>query len=320
LVHGVLPESGLAAIYGHSGAAKTFLYLDLMAALAEGGDWFGYSLPGGLRIVLVVLEGEGGFRNRVEAWERDRGRPFPDGVRFVFQGFNLLNTIDVLALAAAIEADGGADVVVVDTLNRAAPGAEENSSRDMGHILERSKELQGCFGGLLIFVHHLGKDTTKGMRGHSSLLAALDAAIEATRAGDRREWSVAKSKDGQDGNSHGFRLESVQLGTDDDGKPITSCVVRSDDVAVGRKRKSPAGDNQKIVFRALPQVFAESFHLGKAGAPASRACIQIDELVDKVRDKLPVQEGRRTERAKQAIKSLVASGHLCCNENWVWFA
>lgn len=99
-------------------------------------------------------------------------------------------------LAAAIEDAGGADVVMIDTLNRAAPDMDENSSRDMGMALEGCKQLQALTGGLVALVAHTGKDVTKGLRGHSSLFAALDAAIEVSRDDTQRQWKSGKVKDG----------------------------------------------------------------------------------------------------------------------------
>jgi putative DNA primase/helicase len=111
----------------------------------------------------------------------------------MLQPFKLTDGQDVLDLAAVVPAGA---VVVVDTLNRAAPTADENSSRDMGEILEAAKTLQTLTRGLVVLVHHTGKNAAAGLRGHSSLFAAMDAAIEVSREGDRREWKVAKSKDG----------------------------------------------------------------------------------------------------------------------------
>ena len=99
----------------------------------------------------------------------------------------------------------------------------------MGRILEAAKRLQRLTAGLVVVVHHTGKDATKGLRGHLSLFAALDAAVEVTREGDRREWKVAKAKHGQDGAGHPFRLETVDLGEDDEGEPVTSCTIEPDD-------------------------------------------------------------------------------------------
>lgn len=60
--------------------------------------------------------------------------------------------------------------------------------------------------GLVVLVHHTGKDTAQGMRGHSSLFAALDGAIEVKRNNAGRTWTVAKTKDGEDGKTTAFKL------------------------------------------------------------------------------------------------------------------
>lgn len=323
IIHGVLPAEGTGAVYGASGSGKSFLLIPMVVQLAEeGGYWFGHRVKGGRRIVVVVLEGEAGFRLRIEAWEKANGRPFPPSVHFVFQAFNLTNRLDVLALAVAIEDAGGADVVVIDTLNRAAPGTDENSSRDMGLIIEATKELQGMTGGLVLLVHHAGKDSSKGMRGHSSLHAALDVAIEVTRSEDRREWIVAKSKDGTDGEAHPFRLEVVDLGEDEEGEPITSCVVVAAEPQDGRQRarpKLPKGGNQRIVYDALGPLFRDAHTFGKAGAPAVRPCIELEPAVLAIRGRLvDVESKRRTERTRQAITGLVGMGVLGHNEGWLW--
>jgi hypothetical protein len=209
-VRGALPAHGLAGIYGASASGKSFLALDIGAAIAEGGEWFGYRVKPA-PVVYVALEGEAGFRLRVAAWEQGNGRPLPSGPRLVLQPFRLTDPQDVPDLAAAALTAGAGAVTMLDTLNRAAPEADENASADMGRIIEAAKNLQRLTAGLVVLVHHSGKDAANGLRGHSSLFAALDAAVEVTREGDRREWKTAKAKDGQDGATHPFRLEVVEL-------------------------------------------------------------------------------------------------------------
>ena len=106
-------------------------------------------------------------------------------------------------------------------------------------------------GGLVVLIHHTGKDATKGLRGHSSLFAALDAAVEVSRDGERREWKVAKSKDGQDGDEHPFRLEVVELGEDGDGEPVTSCVIAPEEAPAGGKRGCKLSPAAKVALDAL---------------------------------------------------------------------
>ena len=246
-VRGVLPDKGLAAIYGPSGSGKSFLAFDMAAAIAGGVHWFGcrvHRAP----VVYVVLEGAGGLQQRVRAWETDRCKALPDQLGQVIQPFSLTNIIDLADMAAVVP--HGA-VVFIDTLNRAAPTADENSSRDMGEILEAAKRLQTHTGGLVVLVHHTGKDTTRGLRGHSSLFAALDAAVEVSRDGAQRAWAVAKSKDGADGAARGFSLEVVGLGNDLEGEPLTSCVVRPvDEPLCGRKVLSPSLEAAMAAYRA----------------------------------------------------------------------
>src|SRR5690606_31022552 len=106
----------------------------------------------------------------------------------------LLSPKDLKDLGMSIKARGSTDgVVIIDTLNRAAPGMDENSSVDMGHAIHAAKLIQQGLGGLVLLVHHSGKDAAKGMRGHSSLYAALDAASEVKRSGPDRVWSLAKA-------------------------------------------------------------------------------------------------------------------------------
>lgn len=320
-VHGVYPAKGVGAIYGPSGSGKSFLVIDLMAAVAGADSWFGHKVRPG-RVVYVMLEGAAGLAKRIRAWEEVNERPFPDGVSFLVESFRLLERDHVLSLASAIDALGGADVVVIDTLNRAAPGADENSPEDAGRMLEALQQLQNMIGGLVLVVHHTGKDATKGMRGHSSLFAAMDGAIVTTRSGDVREWSIDKVKDGRDGEAHPYRLRAVEVGEDEDGDPITSCAVVQPEqgayVPELNRPRPPKGGNQRIVYDALGPLFREAHAFGKAGAPATRPCIELEAAVLKVRDRLTVEPKRRTERARQAITGLVASGVLGSNEGWIW--
>jgi AAA domain len=249
-VRGILPTMGLAALYGPSGSGKSFLALDLATAIAEGRRWFGCRVEAA-DVVYVALEGEAGVSVRAGAWEVHNGRCLPDGLGVLLQPMRLTEAQDVADLASIVPTGA---VVFIDTLNRAAPTADENSSRDMGEILSAAKALQARTGGLVVLVHHTGKDTSRGLRGHSSLFAAMDAAIEVTRAVDRREWSVAKSKDGQDGGAQGFSLVTVSMGTNEDGEPVTSCVVApAGPVAVQAK---PMSEGQRQALEALTLALA----------------------------------------------------------------
>ena len=323
MVRGVLPLEGLAALYGPSGSGKSFLVLDVAASVAGGAyDWFGRRVAP-CSVTYCALEGEAGMGKRVSAWSLHHKKSVPDCLRFITQPFDLLNGGDVAELAKAVQVAGGAGgLVILDTLNRAAPGADENSSVDMGNIIAAAKRLQTLTGGLVLLVHHTGKDATKGLRGHSSLYAALDGAIEVNKTDSRREWSVAKSKDDETGSLHPFRLKIVTVGTDDEGEEITSCVAVPDLLMDGALRRilPPKSGNQKIIWEALGHVLKQSTCFGKAGAPVGRPCVTLDEAIQQTRDRLVCDPKRQTERTQAAISGLVARGLLEHREGWLWIS
>lgn len=248
-VKGVLPIEGLGAIYGRSGTAKGFLVEDMGCAIAEGRPWFGHRTKQG-PVLHVVLEGASAIPARVRAWEAHNNRAFPDNFRIVTQPFVLTSEQDVQQLAAICPPGC---TIFIDTLNRATPGHDENSGKDMGVIIAAASRLQLLVGGLVILVSHTGKDAEKGLRGHSSLFAALDGAIAVNRTEAGRSIKIDKVKDGADGSEFEFRLEVVTIGTDEDGDNITSCVVIpkvTDHIFSGSIEKSP-----RVEFRFAMQMF-----------------------------------------------------------------
>ena len=324
-VRGVLPYEGIGAIFGPSGSGKSFLTLDLLATVASGGEWFGCGVKPA-PVLYIALEGEAGISQRVKAHEMKHG-PVSPGFRFMLQALDIRNAGDRADLVQAIKAAGWCGgVLCLDTLNRAAPGMDENDSKSMGEVIGAAKALQAELGGLVLLVHHTGKDATKGMRGHSSLHASLDAAVEVCRDGDRREWKMHKSKDGEDGEAHPFRLEVVEVGSDDEGEPITSCVVAPEESTGDAVRRAlpPKSGNQRVIWDALGELFRAAGSYAPEGAPKElppgRPCLSLDAAIDGARTRLVCDPKRQTERTQAAITGLINRGLLEHREGWIWCA
>lgn len=287
-VKGVIPEQGIGAIYGPSGCGKSFLAIDLAMRIAQGGEWFGHRVKQH-PVLYVCLEGEAGLSVRVKAYRAVNGS-IAHGIDFIDQPFNLLEPADVRDVVGVITNRATPHgVVIIDTLNRAAPGMDENSSVDMGHAVAAAKALQTSIGGMVLLVHHTGKDASKGMRGHSSLHAALDTAIEVRREGDSREWSVAKAKDGADGGGHQFKLEVIDCGLDSDGDAITSCVVKPGQSGLKVK---PLTASQQIGMKA----FTEAALHNNAPTPDDK---RVRATLEQWRDAYYSRSGAGTTDAKR---------------------
>lgn len=311
LIDDVLPSSGLASVYGNSGAGKSFVCLDMAASVASGRDWFGHRTKR-RQVVYIVLEGQAGFRRRVAAWEKHNEMAFPSDVKFVFDSFSLSPNDHALQLGKLIKEDDGAGLVVVDTLNKAASGMDENSSSDMGSLIEGASILQHMTGGLVLLVHHPGKDASRGLRGHSSLYAALDTVIEVERDGQVIRWRLVKSKDGEDRIAHAFKLLQVEVGQNDYGKPLTSCVIQEvEGYSVQQLQIEPRGNHQKVILAEFKSLMREKQMLCAATGDEWPDGIAFDEAVNQLKLKLDgVDPGHRQTRAKAALERLVQMGYL----------
>lgn len=317
-VRGILPSEGLAALYGPPSCGKSFLAIDMLAAIADGRTWFDHATIAA-PCVYVGLEGEAGVAQRVQAYCAKRTAP--DRLRVVLTPLDLRRHDDREQLAAAIlDAGMGAGVVAIDTLNRAAPGVDENDASSMGLLIDAAKDLRERVGGLVLLVHHAGKDITRGLRGHSSLLAALDCVLEVTREGDRRGWQLAKAKDAGDDEARPFRLDVVELGTDGDGWPVSSCIVAPEAPAAKAvsEAKYPHGGNQRIVWDGIGKLLKESKSFGQGGAPLMRPCIRLDDAIAGLHGCLTCEPKRQSERIGQAITGLVNRGVLSLRDGWLW--
>lgn len=316
IVKGLIPSEGLVALYGPSGSGKSFLAFDLAAALARGAAWFGMKVKVS-PVVYVALEGEGGYKNRLAAWEQAHKEAVSQNLKFILQPFKLTDPGDVEEIASVVPKHS---VVIIDTLNRAAPTTDENSSKEMGILLEASKALQAKINGLVILVAHTGKDATRGLRGHSSLFAALDGAIEVTKSNDNRAWEIAKAKDGVDGLKYPFKLKVHDLGKDEDGDAITSCTVERDNSALFAPSE-PSGKVQKEALKHLRGLIRSSQIKGKANCLGS--CVRFDDAVDKLAPTLlSTAKNKQVNRARQLINDLVKGGYLHHgmqgDEGWLW--
>jgi len=315
----IFPSGGIGAIFGASRSGKSFLTIDLAAAIAEGAPWFGYKTIAS-PVIYLMLEGQGGLANRKRAWERANKRPLPSALKVVIDPFQLTEEQDLADFTAVIP-EGA--TIFIDTLNRAAPTADENVSKDMGTIIQAAETLQRSSGGLVIIVHHTGKDASRGMRGHSSLFAAMDAAIEVVRTDNGRQWQVAKSKDGEDGTEVAFKLVVHDLGKDSDGEEITSCSVERD-LGTLFAKPAPKGNRQVPAFKAVKSELAKSTTLGIGASTAQTQCAKVDDLIPVIAGTLTTTKAnQRTNEAKKILDSLIAGGHLgsgldAANDGWCW--
>ena len=85
---------------------------------------------------------------------------------------------------------------------------------------------------------------------------ALDTEIQVSKNENEMVAEITKQKDGIDGFRFAFNLQSVEIGKDEDGDPITSCIVHHLDQPMIQMPKVFQGKNEKYIMDYITGVFS----------------------------------------------------------------
>jgi len=239
-VSDVLISQGLACIYGESGTGKTFLALDLALSICTGKEWFGHTTHQA-PVTYLYLESSQGIKKRMNAWKNHNQHFLLQNFHFMTEQIDISSTASIDELSQLLNrTNKSRGVIVIDTLSAATSGMDENSSRDMGKVISNLKTLSFGTKCLVILIHHSGKNSEKGLRGHSSLFAAADSIIKV----NSESFRIEKNKDGEKNQGYKFKLTPIDL-----GQGVTSCAVTS--IPQSDKPLFSVGKNQEVILTAL---------------------------------------------------------------------
>ncbi len=211
LIDNVLDQGTCALLYGYRGTLKTFIALDWGLCGATGRSWQGRQTEQS-RVLCVAAEGAFGSKARVGAWETGwQISVSDDNFSLLPRPVNLTQAPDVANLGALISW-GGFSLVIIDTLARCMVGADENSAKDIGIVVDRLYWLLDKTPGrrgVVLGVHHTGKDA-RTLRGSSAFEAGVDTVYSVTRDGGMVTLNREKRKDGPEPDRHELRLDLIE--------------------------------------------------------------------------------------------------------------
>jgi hypothetical protein len=253
LVKGLIPRVGITVVWGPPKSGKSFWTFDAVMHVALGWEYRGRRVHQG-PVVYCAFEGQSGIEARVEAF---RLRFLPEetsNIPFYLEPVTLDLVKDHPELIAAIGHQLGDNLpvaIVLDTLNRSLQGSESNDE-DMSAYVKAADSLREAFHCAVIIVHHCGIAGDRP-RGHTSLSGAVDAQLSVKRdSADNILLEVELMKDGPQGEQIASRLEcGVEVGTDEDGDIITSCIVTPADKPVKAESEPKLSKNQQTMFAIL---------------------------------------------------------------------
>ena len=344
LVDSIIPKRSFVALYAPPASYKSFISLDLAEAIATGRDWMGYRIPKKGAVLYICGEGHGGMGARVKACKIQNKSPDGANLYIIRAQLNLRSSPEDFAeLLDAIndliaEIDEPLEIIILDTLMRMSGGGfNENSSEDMGAFITQAGKLQEIFECALMVIHHSGKDVTKGLRGHSSLLGAVDTELEIQRQDSvinsadtsvigNAILTVSKQKDGADSIQIGIEIVLVEIGTSDLGfETLTSLAIRQNqDIASstqkGSKNNAGSGGNQRLEMDSLMKVIKAKASYREVDG-TSRYGVALDDWRAEFWSMKGCTEEDKASFKKawlRARERLVAVNKIVIGDNWVW--
>ena len=284
LIKDIMPAESFMALYGRPGSYKSFVALYLSCCIAMGSEAFGKDAVQG-SVVYIAGEGGAGLKRRWDALRIHHDIEDDAPVYFIKAQLNLRSTLeDAEAVIVAIRELGVVpSLIVVDTFARAFAGGEENSAKDVGEAVSVLGYLQEQMRCGVLIVHHAGKDESRGMRGSSALLGAVDLELECKKISSETsservgQLTITKQKDGEDGVLLGYKMIVVPLSNiDPDATSLAVEPVDNDTVAKIALKKERRETHNEVGVRVLEQAIREAGKVieGKGdGIPADVKCV-----------------------------------------------
>lgn len=209
LIANTFDQDALVLLAGHWGTYKSFVALDWAASIATGTPWNTREV---LQQSVLYIAGEGlhGIKQRLRAWQHDRGVQIPDDMFTLMPDFfQVLDGGDINELISYIQGRGY-KFIVIDTLSRALGGNDENANAVMASVIAAGDRIrQATQGGTVMFVHHTGKDKTT-VRGGVALEAGVDCVYMTAGGEGEVLLKRTKRKDGPLEDEHQLEFLEVQ--------------------------------------------------------------------------------------------------------------
>lgn len=324
IVKGMIEQGAFIVIYGPSGSGKSFFTADLAQHIATGQPWRGRKVWKGL-VVYIASEAGTSILKRFVGWRDNRMGESSERIPLAIltRGPDLMNNVQVALLCdqlAQLQEEAGLPLVFVvfDTLSRSMPGADENSTEDMSMAVNVADHIRQRFDAASAYVHHTGKDSTKGPRGAYALYAAADLVLLV----QDKVASVEKVRDGLMTDKFPFTLETVEIGVDADGDPVMTCLLNATDAEPYQQPKAQIKGIAAVALQALrEEIAANGQALPETSTiPKGARGVKLDQWRERFRirygeDKDASVRAKAFWRAKDVLLSANAIG---LSDPWAW--
>jgi putative DNA primase/helicase len=308
---------------------KSFLLLEMAQCLCTRRAFFGNEVftPG--KVFYICGEGRGALERRLKALKIIKGG-FNENLMILDTPINIDSSIDMGRLKNMI-AEHIPRLVIFDTFASLNNGTNENDPSEVARTLRLIKET--CRNGETssLFIHHLGKDESRGGRGASNFKTDVDFLFEMKRLPDSMMASLSciKMKDGDNFSDIYMTANIVELGlTRQDGNETTSLILQpSDYVPTEKNNSKPLGVVSKNILTVLhqalekngvepPQEIKNKFPDSPKNCPVK--VVHLDDFRPFAYPYLNVAKDSKRMSLKRCIENLEENGKVMFFNDYLW--
>jgi hypothetical protein len=262
LIDGVLSTTGLVFLGGQGSAGKSFIAVGMAVALATGQPFFGRTVNERVGTLIIAAEGREDMQARIEAAKKHAHvegdlpivwMPVPDF------GDALLKDLDRVNAWMQAKHNIRLGMITLDTVSASFNLKEEDNNAEAAKVCKVLRRLGDHINGVMLPVHHFGKDKERGLRGASAwgfnadMAIAVNADIAPDGTVSNRSLAVTKDRGGVQGPVSAFELVTVEL-TTADGEVFTNRAVLPIEAAPAASASKWSTNALRNLKRALDEV------------------------------------------------------------------
>lgn len=290
ILKGVIAKGETSSWIAPPGKGKSALLIDIAIHAAIGSDWRGRRCKERCGVIYFALERADLVKRRLQAHARRDKLADDLPIAVVGQVIDIVNPACVDTIVAAIheaQARFGLDafLIILDTFSKgiAAGGGDEDKAKDQNRTLANLRRVQEQTGAHIAIIGHTGKDEGRGARGSNAHVGDVDVMVQLSGSGDTKVAKIIKANDQEEGELTRFKLETFELGQDEDGDAITTAIVSAEAVEEVQTKSERIPDRHKLALAALDEAVLSHGE----GAPLSLLLFDVKATkVDRWKDEL----------------------------------
>lgn len=219
LIDGLIESGSINIFYGQPKKGKSLVLGDLAVSISLGNKWPRDATTAKSLVWYLAYEDPEGIERRAKVTFQEKFYSTQQPRNFLYSLMKSPPNIFSSLFEEAVELwlyehnDSLRHVIVIDTLAMAmAKLGDENSSSAMGQVIDALRRLRNL-GCTIFIIHHSGKDTSKGLRGHNSLEAAADSIFLVEKKLDSNVISIKRTqhRNGPGGEKFNFEIKTATL-------------------------------------------------------------------------------------------------------------